>query len=115
MAVEFLLASHILTQQQQLLGFGTTEAEYITQGNYISYLLLMTFSWLLIDAVGRRSLMVWGSLVLIICFMLLTVFGGLAQNAEDIGLPSPRVVGIPGAVTLFIATGAFGIGWLAQG
>lgn len=91
------------------------EAEYITQGNYVSYLLLMTFAWLLIDAVGRRSLMVWGSLVLITCFLILTVFGGLAQNADNIGLPSARVVGIPGAVTLFVATGAFGIGWLAQG
>lgn len=91
------------------------EAEYITQGNYVSYLILMTFAWLLIDAVGRRSLMVWGSLALIICFMLLTIFGGLAENAAEIGIPNTSAVGIPGAFVLFVATGSFGIGWLAEG
>lgn len=87
-------------------------AQYLTQGNYISYLILMTFAWLLIDAVGRRALLLWGAGVLTICFFLLTLFGGLASNAPDLGIPIDAVA-IPGIVSLFIATGAFGIGWLA--
>ena len=47
-----------------------------------------------------------------VCFGLLTVFGGLAMNADDYGIPVDAVA-IPGIVSLYIATGAFGIGWLA--
>ncbi|KAK4981890.1 hypothetical protein LTR50_007876 [Elasticomyces elasticus] len=96
----------------QLLGFGVRPSEYLTQGNYVSYLVLMTFAWLLIDAVGRRRLLVTGSAALTLCFLLLTLFGGLADNAARLHIPSlpPAVLGI---VSLYVATGAFGIGWLA--
>nr|POE79509.1 sugar transporter stl1 [Quercus suber] len=96
----------------QLLGYGTSKSEDLTQGNYVSYFFLMTFAWILIDAVGRRTLLLWGSGALTICFILLTVFGGLAMNADELGIDAEGVA-IPGIITLFIATGAFGIGWLA--
>lgn len=96
----------------ELLGYGVRMSEYLTQGNYISYLFLMTFAWLLIDAVGRRTILLWGSGALSICFFLLALFGGLAMNAPDLHIPVDAVA-IPGIVALFIATGAFGIGWLA--
>lgn len=96
----------------ELLGYGVRKSEYLTQGNYLSYLILMTFAWLLIDAVGRRSLMLWGSAALTGCFFLLTIFAGLAMNADDLHIPV-NAVAIPGVVSLFVATGAFGIGWLA--
>jgi len=96
----------------ELLGFSTDRAEYLTQGNYVSYLLLMTFAWLLIDAVGRRTIMIWGSAVMIVCFTLLAIFGGLVQNASNLHIPQ-LAVAVPGIVALFTATGAFGIGWLA--
>lgn len=95
----------------ELLGFGTTTSEYITQGNYLSYFILMTLAWILIDALGRRSVLLYGSGALTLCFLLLTAFGGLAMNAEDIGIRQIGVA-IPGIIVLFIATGAFGIGWL---
>ena len=47
------------------------------------------------------------------CFLLLTLFGGLAMNADQLGI-SQIAVAIPGSVTLYIATAAFGIGWLSQ-
>ncbi|KAL8873277.1 MAG: hypothetical protein Q9174_001223 [Haloplaca sp. 1 TL-2023] len=97
----------------ELLGFDTSMAEYLTQGNYISYFFLMTFAWLLIDRVGRRFLMVTGAFGIAICFIILTVFGGLASNCKELGIPN-LAVSIPGSVTLFVATGLFGIGWLAQ-
>lgn len=96
----------------ELLGYGTRKAEYLTQANYISYFFLMTFAWLLVDAVGRRAVLLWGSGALTICFTLLTLFGGLSMNADQLGLTREGVA-IPGIVSLFVATGAFGIGWLA--
>jgi len=96
----------------ELLGYGVRTSEYLTQANYISYFFLMTFAWLLIDAVGRRALLVWGSVALTTCFLLLTLFGGLATDAAKYGI-NQMAVAIPGVVSLFIATGAFGIGWLA--
>jgi hypothetical protein len=87
-------------------------AEYLTLGNYTSYFFLMTFAWILIDALGRRHLLVQGSIILSACFGLLTIFGGLSENASKIDMPV-YVSGIIGTVILFIATGAFGIGWLA--
>ncbi|SMR51954.1 unnamed protein product [Zymoseptoria tritici ST99CH_3D1] len=96
----------------ELLGYGTRLSEYLTQANYISYFILMTFAWLLIDAVGRRALLLNGSAVLTICFVLLTIFGGLSYNHEELSIPV-NASAIPGIVILFIATGAFGIGWLA--
>ncbi|KAF2479649.1 general substrate transporter [Neohortaea acidophila] len=96
----------------ELLGYGTNLAENLTQANFVSYFFLMTFAWLLVDAVGRRALLCWGSVALIICFGLLALFGGLAVNNDDLGIPL-NAVAVPGIVTLFLATGAFGIGWLA--
>lgn len=96
----------------ELLGYSTNKAEDLTQGNYVSYFFLMTFAWLLIDALGRRTLLLYGSGVLTICFVLLTIFGGLAFNADQLGI-EVQAVAIPGVVSLFVATGAFGIGWLA--
>ena len=84
----------------------------MTQGNYISYFILMTFAWLLVDAVGRRSVLLGGSIVLSIGFFLLTLFAGLAYNKDQFGIPV-HAVAVPGIVVLYIATGAFGIGWLA--
>ena len=94
----------------QLLGFDTQKAEYLTLGNYISYFLMMTFAWLSIDVVGRRELMVWGAAGLAICFAILTIFGGIAQDFPSV---PDLAVEIPGSVTLFMATAIFGIGWLA--
>ncbi|KAF2722192.1 general substrate transporter [Polychaeton citri CBS 116435] len=96
----------------ELLGYGVQKSEYLTQGNYISYLFLMTFAWLLVDAVGRRAVLLWGSGVLTTCFFILTIFGGLATNRAELGIPVDAVA-IPGVFVLFVATGAFGIGWLA--
>jgi len=95
----------------ELLGYGTRLSEYLTQANYVSYFILMTFAWLLIDAVGRRAVLLNGSGVLTLSFVLLTVFGGLAFNNEELGI-SVNSVAIPGIVMLFISTAAFGIGWL---
>jgi len=51
--------------------------------------------------------MVWGAAGLSLCFTILTVFGGLASKVPDLAAE------IPGSITLFMATGIFGIGWLA--
>lgn len=72
----------------------------------------MTFAWILIDALGRRQLLLQGSIVLSSCFALLALFGGLADNSYKLDIPV-YVPGIIGTVVLFIATGAFGIGWLS--
>ena len=47
-----------------LLGFGVSNSEFLTGGNFVSYFCLMTFAWLLIDAVGRRIVLLSGSAVL---------------------------------------------------
>lgn len=71
----------------------------------------MTFAWLLIDAIGRRKLLLGGSVVLTVCFLLLSLFGGLAMNeSASSGIGPPAILG---TISLFVATGAFGIGWLA--
>ena len=97
----------------ELLGLGVSVSEYLTQGNYISYFFLMTFAWLLIDRVGRRVMMVGGSLGMSISFLILTLLGGLAQNADKLKIPDLPIA-IVGSVVLFVATGIFGIGWLSQ-
>lgn len=71
----------------------------------------MTFAWLLVDAVGRRKILLTGSTVLTASFILLTIFGGLAFNAPQLSIPVDAVA-IPGIIALFISTAAFGIGWL---
>ena len=97
----------------ELLGFGVRQSEYLTLGNYVSYFFMMTFAWMYIDVVGRRILMVGGAFGIAICFALLTVFGGLAMNADRFGIPL-LAVSIPGCITLYIATATFGIGWLSE-
>jgi len=72
----------------------------------------MTLAWLLIDAMGRRKIMIHSSVILATSFALLGVFGGLAANSEPMNIPI-IVPGIIGTVILFVATGAFGIGWLS--
>ena len=97
----------------ELLGLGVTTSEYLTQGNYVSYFILMTFAWLLIDRLGRRLLMVGGAFGIAGSFALLTIFGGLAQNSSELGI-AIKPISIIGSIVLFLATGAFGIGWLTQ-
>jgi len=96
----------------ELLGFSVRQSEYLTLGNYTSYFFLMTLAWLLIDALGRRRLLIQGSIILSSCFALLCLFGGLAANSKKLHIPI-MVPGTLGTITLFIATGAFGIGWLS--
>lgn len=97
----------------ELLGFGVSNAEFLTQGNYVSYFFLMTLAWMLIDRVGRRILMIAGAFGIAGCFAVLTLLGGLATNSKELGIPN-LAVSIPGSIMLFIATGLFGIGWLSQ-
>ncbi|CAF9916677.1 MAG: hypothetical protein HETSPECPRED_002979 [Heterodermia speciosa] len=97
----------------ELLGFGTSTSEFLTQGNYVSYFCLMTLAWILIDRVGRRILMISGAAALTVSFLILTVFAGLASNSEKLNIPN-LAVSVPGTVVLYIATGMFGIGWLSQ-
>lgn len=97
----------------ELLGLGVSESEFLTQGNYVSYFFLMTFAWLLIDRVGRRALMLAGGFGMSACFFILTLLGGLAQDADKYKLPV-KPLAIAGSIVLYIATGAFGIGWLSE-
>ena len=97
----------------ELLGFGVSKAEFLTQGNYVSYFFLMTLAWMLIDRVGRRILMIAGAFGIAGCFAILTLLGGLATNSKELGIPN-LAVSIPGSIMLYIATGLFGIGWLSQ-
>lgn len=94
-------------------GFEVRTSEYLTLGNYLSYFILMTFAWLLIDVLGRRKLMIGGAFAMALCFLILTLLGGLAIHARDINI-SQLPVSISGAVVLYISTGAFGIGWLPE-
>ena len=95
----------------ELLGFGVTTAEFITLGNYIFYFAMMTVTWLIIDRLGRRKIMIDGALWLAISFAVLTVLGGLASNGSQLHIPL-LATGIPGIIVLYLATSVFGIGWL---
>ncbi|KAK6369182.1 hypothetical protein LTR64_007345 [Lithohypha guttulata] len=95
----------------ELLGFETTKAELITMGNYLFYLGMMTFAWILIDRKGRRFLLVRGATWLAISFAVLCVLGGLAMNKDRFNIPL-LATGIPGIIVLYFATAIFGIGWL---
>ena len=95
----------------ELLGFKVKPAEFITLGNYISYFFFMTLSWILIDRLGRRKLLINGAIILSVCFVLLTVFGGVAYHSSDLGINSLGA-GIPGVVILYLATITFGVAWL---
>ena len=81
-------------------------------GNFIFYFFMMTVSWMLIDILGRRTLMVWGSGVLLGSFLLLTLFGGMIES-PTVDVPQLPLT-ILGCITLYIATAAFGIGWLPE-
>ena len=72
----------------------------------------MTGAWLLIDALGRRKLLIQGAALLSACFLVLALCGGLSQHASRLHIPT-LVPGTIGTFFLFVATGAFGIGWLA--
>lgn len=95
----------------ELLGFGVTEAEYLTLGNYLFYFIMMTLAWVLIDRVGRRRLMLQGALWMSVSFALLTLLGGLAYNRQQLSIPR-LATGIPSIIVLYLATSVFGIGWL---
>ncbi|KPI34302.1 Sugar transporter STL1 [Cyphellophora attinorum] len=95
----------------ELLGFQVTDAEYLTMGNYLFYFGMMTLAWILIDRKGRRWLLVSGSFWLAVSFALLTLLGGLASNRGSLGIPL-LATGVPGIITLYLATAAFGICWL---
>ncbi|KXJ90166.1 general substrate transporter [Microdochium bolleyi] len=97
----------------ELLGFSVTVAEWTTLGNFVSYFLMMTVSWMTIDVLGRRKLMVWGAAGLAGCFLLLALFGGLAMASSSSSSVSDLAVEILGSITLFTATAIFGICWLA--
>ena len=97
----------------ELLGLGVSMAEYMTQANYVSYFLLMTFAWLLIDRVGRRILMLYGAFGISISFVIMTIVGGVAANADKLNVPQLPFT-IIGGIFLFIATGLFGVCWLTQ-
>ncbi len=72
----------------------------------------MTLAWMLVDVLGRRYLMISNSIGLTLCFFLLTLFGGLSMYSSSLNIPNLGPA-IPGCIALFIATGNFGIGWLA--
>lgn len=95
----------------ELLGFGVTTAEYITLGNYLFYLAMMTFAWLLIDWKGRRWLLVRGAFWLAVSFAALTLLGGLAYHRLGLDIPL-LATGIPGIIVLYLATAVFGVAWL---
>ena len=95
----------------ELLGFSVNDAEYLTLGNYLFYFGMMTFAWLLIDVKGRRWLLIVGAFWLAVSFALLAILGGLAYNRQQLGIPL-LATGIPGIIVLYLATSAFGIGWL---
>lgn len=97
----------------ELLGFGVIMSEYLTMGNYVSYFLLMTLAWILIDRVGRRFLMVGGAFAISACFLILTILGGLSMNSNKLGIRN-MAVAIPGSIILYVATGLYGIGWLTE-
>jgi MFS family permease len=93
------------------LGFSKRHSEYLTQADFIAIFFLMSFVSHLIDTYGRRTLMVNSSIVLTASFSFLALFGGLAPPAND--LQAQEVApSLLGSVSLFVATGAFGIGWL---
>ena len=86
-----------------LLGRSKTVAEYLTMGNYVTYLVMMTLAWLLIDKYGRRKLMVSGAFGMTLMFALLTATSSVKQYATS----------IVGIVLLYAITSTFGVTWLA--
>lgn len=91
-----------------LLDFVTTDAEFLTLGNYF---FMMTVAWTMIDRKGRRALIINGAFWLAVSFAVLTLFSGLASSREGLGIPL-LATRIPGTIVLYLATSAFGIGWL---
>jgi sugar porter (SP) family MFS transporter len=97
----------------QLLGFQQRAAEYLTLGNYVQYFFMMTVAWMTIDVLGRRKLMLGGAVGMSVSFLILTLLGGIAANANGWDLEKLGAA-IPGTIVLYIATACFGIGWLSQ-
>ncbi|KAI1098124.1 general substrate transporter [Jackrogersella minutella] len=92
-----------------LLGLAVRGAEWVTLGNYCFYFCMMTVGWMTIDVLGRRWLMIIGSVILAGCFALLAFFGGATVNIFH----KPNLwVEIIGCATLYGSTATFGICWL---
>ncbi|KAF2463426.1 MFS general substrate transporter [Lindgomyces ingoldianus] len=82
----------------ELLSFPVRTSEYLTLGNYSSDFMLMTIAWPLIDALGRRKLLIQVSV------LLLAMFSGLTTNASTLHIHI-LALGILGTLVLFLATG----------
>lgn len=93
----------------ELLGLRVWLAECTTLANYFWYLCMMRVAVWTIDVLGRRKLMIWGSAGLAICYILLTIMGGIATDVFH----EPQLgVEIVGSAILFLSTAVFGICWL---
>ncbi|KAI0897463.1 general substrate transporter [Annulohypoxylon nitens] len=93
----------------ELLGFPVQSAEYTTLGNYAFYAFMMNFGIQLIDKLGRRRLMLIGSIGLSIFYFVLTALGSrsVTEKSESFDWTS-----MLGAATLYASTATFGICWL---
>jgi sugar porter (SP) family MFS transporter len=102
-------------QMFQLLGLAPKKSEFVTQADFVLFFASMTLAWLLVDRIGRRSLMVWGAAGLTISYAALTGLGRVAS--DTIHTPQIQMANVPiavsGVVVLFLATSILGIGWLA--
>ncbi|KAI1455545.1 general substrate transporter [Annulohypoxylon moriforme] len=94
----------------ELLGFPVREAEFWTLGNYAFYAFMMFGAWLLIDRVGRRRLMLVGSVGLSTFYFVLTILGSQSVTEKSDTLDS--WVPALGIATLYASTATFGICWL---
>ncbi|KAI2464803.1 general substrate transporter [Annulohypoxylon bovei var. microspora] len=94
----------------ELLGFPVSRAEWTTLGNYFFYFIMMTVGWMIIDVVGRRRLMLVGSVGLSFFYAVLTILGFQATT-NYFNTPDWLVKGL-GVATLYAATATFGICWL---
>lgn len=93
----------------ELLGLSVSEAEGVTWGNYLCYFCSMFYAWARIDVDGRRRLMLWGSLGLVICYCFLTYLGSKSMGHSG---GSHSWVDITGSIVLYLSTAIFGVSWL---
>ncbi|KAI1089360.1 general substrate transporter [Rostrohypoxylon terebratum] len=93
----------------ELLGFTVQAAENTTLWNYAFYACSTTLAIRLIDKLGRRRLMLIGSIGLSIFNFILTALGSqsVAEKSDDFNWLS-----MLGLVTLYALTATFGICWL---
>ncbi|KAI0886280.1 general substrate transporter [Annulohypoxylon maeteangense] len=94
----------------ELLGFPVREAELWTLGNYFFYATTMTLAWILIDQVGRRRLMLIGSVGLSTFYLVLTFLG--SQSVTEQSDTPEWLLPALGIATLYTSTATFGICWL---